>query len=119
VDGIHSTLTHATASREIFCVADPSPLAAPDLVHALADALGVSARLWNCPVALLSCAAYSCDLVHRILGVRMPLDSETLENLTDSLVVATTKLSSTLGWTASYATVTGLRAMATETLPAP
>ena len=119
VDVIHTTLTHPAASRQIFCVADPSPLATPDLVCALADALGVSVRLWNCPVPLLRCAAYSCDVVHRLLGVRMPLDSDTLEKLTGSLVVATTKLFSTLGWSAPYATATGLQAMATETLPAP
>jgi nucleoside-diphosphate-sugar epimerase len=114
VNAIHTTLTHPAASRAMFCVADPSPISTPALVRELARALGVRPRLWNCPLALLRGAALSGDIAQRLIGIRMPLDSESLDRLTTSLVVSTAKLTSQLGWVAPYSTVAGLQAMGSQ-----
>jgi nucleoside-diphosphate-sugar epimerase len=83
-DALCAAATH-TEAEGTYTVADCA-LSTPDLVRALARALGRPARLVHCPPALLR---WSARVVGRAAMVR---------RLTDSLVVDATAVSAALGW---------------------
>lgn len=89
VAAIERCLFDVRAPGETFVVADPAPLATPELVRAIAAALGVRARLWPVPVSLLEAAA-------RLAG-----RGAALEKITGDFVVAAHRLETTLDWRAA------------------
>lgn len=96
VDAILRCLTHPTAAGETFLVSDGEPLSTPTLVHGLAAALGRPARLLPVPPRLLELAAY-------MLG-----KGDSIQRLTRSLELDTSKIRKTVGWTPAYSMAEGL-----------
>ena len=86
VDALVLAGTHAAAAGRTFLVSDAEDVSTPELVRALAAALGVRPRLLPIPPALLRAAG-------RVLG----RDAQ-VKRLTGSLQVDTTLIRDTLGW---------------------
>lgn len=85
-DAVRVCLHHPDAPGRTFHVADRETPSTPELVRALAEALGVAPRLLPVPPSLLSLAG-------ALMGRR-----ETVRKLTSNLVVRTDAIQSTLGW---------------------
>jgi nucleoside-diphosphate-sugar epimerase len=98
VDAIRLCLKHPAAAGQIFMVDDGAPVSTPELVRAMADAMGRPAWLVPVPVVLL-------EILGRLLGRR-----QTISRLTDSLWVDSTAIRSCLGWTPPYSMAEGLAA---------
>lgn len=94
---IEACLTHPAAAGETFLAADGDDVTLPELVVQLAAGLGVAARLFPCPRALLALAASA-------LGQRA-----TFEKLTSSLRVDAGKAQRVLGWRPELSVADGLR----------
>lgn len=78
--------THPRAANELFLVSDGKDVSTPELLHVIADVIGVKLRLFPVPPALLKAVA-AC------LGQRMAAES-----LCDSLCIDTAKLQQLLQW---------------------
>jgi len=85
-DLLAACVSHPNAAGRTFLVADGEDLSTPQLLRAMAEALGVHARLVACPRALLSLAG-------RLTG-----QSASLERLTGSLRVDASLARHVLGW---------------------
>jgi nucleoside-diphosphate-sugar epimerase len=79
-------LLRPQAANETFLAADAAPIATPELIRALAEGLGVPARLFACPPVLLQGAA-------ALLG-----RSDDIRSLTASFWVKSDKAQHLLGW---------------------
>jgi nucleoside-diphosphate-sugar epimerase len=100
VEAIDAALDAPEAPRGVHFVADGESIGVPDLVRAMAAALGVEARLRAVPVWLLRLAgAFS--------GRRA-----TVERLTESLEVDATTFTAATGWTPRHSLAYGLAATA-------
>ena len=86
-EAVRTCLLHPAAAGKTFHVADREAPSTPELVRALAEALGVPPRLLPVPPALL--------LLAGILTGRR----ESVRKLTSSLVVRTDRIREVLGWT--------------------
>ncbi|MCS6944456.1 MAG: NAD-dependent epimerase/dehydratase family protein [Burkholderiaceae bacterium] len=95
---IESVIRHPAAAGETFVAADGEDVSLPQLIHYLADGLGVHARLFRVPVLMLRLAA-------SLIGQRA-----TLAKLTAPLRVDITKARELLGWSAEVSVAEGLRA---------
>jgi nucleoside-diphosphate-sugar epimerase len=93
---IEACLSHPAAPGKIFFVADGAPVSTPQLVRALAEALGRRAHLFPVPTALLGAAAL-------LTGQR-----ERFRRLSESLELDTTRLRSLLGWRPPYTFAEGI-----------
>ena len=98
VDAIRLCLEHPAATGQTFLIDDGAPVSTPELVRALADAMGRPAWLVPVPVVLL-------ELLGRLLGRR-----EITARLTASLWVDSTAIRSSLGWTPPFSMADGLAA---------
>jgi nucleoside-diphosphate-sugar epimerase len=98
VDAIRLCLEHPAAAGQTFLIDDGAPVSTPELVRAMADAMGRPAWLVPVPVVLL-------EILGRLLGRR-----QTISRLTDSLWVDSTAIRSGLGWTPPYSMAEGLAA---------
>ena len=78
--------TTGTSGRNVHLIADAAPVSTPDLVRAIARALGVEARLFAVPVGLL-----------RIAGA-LTGRAALLERLTGSLEIDSTSFARATGW---------------------
>jgi len=79
-------LEHPRAAGETFLVSDGEDWSTPDLIHAIARALGVSTRLFPLPLPLL-------QTMGRLLG-----QEQSIQRLCQSLVVDISKSRDCLGW---------------------
>ncbi|MDX9867293.1 MAG: NAD-dependent epimerase/dehydratase family protein [Kiritimatiellia bacterium] len=76
----------------VYQVADDEPIGTTELIGLMAEAAGRRARVWRVPAGLMR-------LLARIGGgLRLPLDSERLNKLTESYVVSNAKIKQALGW---------------------
>ena len=97
VDAILLCLDHPAAAGETYGLADDEGVSTPDLIRAIADALGKSARLFPLPPTLLKLAGAAVgksDAVSRLLG---------------SLQVDSGKIRRELDWLPYYDMAHGLR----------
>lgn len=92
VDLISCTLGHPRAAGETFLAADARPLSTPELIRAIAAAMGRRARLFDVPVGWLR------------LGARLVGRPDILERLCGSLVVSAAKAHDLLGWRPPWST---------------
>lgn len=86
VDAMALCLTHPDAPGRTFELSDGPPVSTPDLIRAIAAAMGTAARLWPCPPALLRAAGTA-------LGRR-----DMIARLTEDLVADDTPIREALGW---------------------
>ena len=85
-DAVVTAIDAPGAAGRTFLAADPEDVSTPDLVRAIAHALGARARLLPCPVALLH------------LGAMLAGRGGDVERLTGSLQVDASLLRRELGW---------------------
>ena len=90
VDALCLCLSAPDAAGKTYLVSDGRDLSTPDLVRALAQALGVRPRLFAVPVGVLAAGA-------ALFGQRARID-----RLTNSLQVDSTPLREELGWQPPY-----------------
>ncbi|MEP7181188.1 MAG: NAD-dependent epimerase/dehydratase family protein [Betaproteobacteria bacterium] len=100
VDAIDAALDASPAPAGVHFLADADAVSVPDLVRALAAAVGVDARLTSVPLPLLK-------LGGRVLG-----KSATIDRLTGSLEVDTASFRSATGWSPRHSRAEGLAATA-------
>lgn len=98
VDAIRLCIEHPAAAGQTFLIDDGQPVSTPELVRAVARAMGRPARLLPVPVGMLEFAG-------ALLGKRAAV-----ARLTSSLWVDSSLIRSRLGWTAPYSMAEGLAA---------
>lgn len=96
-DALLCCATHPAAAGKTYLVSDGEDVSTPELIRRCAQALGVSARLVPCPVALLRLAG---KLTGRYAAV---------ERLSGSLVVDGSAIRQELGWVPPFPMEEGLR----------
>ncbi len=96
VDAIRLCIEHPAAAGQIFLLDDGQPVSTPDLIRAVAHAMGRPARLLAVPVSLL-------ELAGALVGKRAAV-----VRLTGSLYVDSSFIRSRLGWTPPYSMESGL-----------
>lgn len=97
---IAACLTHPAAAGRTFVVSDQDDLSTPQIIAAMADGLGVRARLVPCPVTLLAAAGHLTGRggeIHRLVS---------------SLCVDSGAISRELGWDPAVPAMVGLAEMA-------
>jgi len=98
VDAIRVCIEHPAAAGQTFLLDDGEPVSTPDLIRAVARAMGRPARLLAMPVGVL-------ELAGALLGKRAAV-----ARLTGSLFVDGSAIRSRLGWTPPYSLQQGLAA---------
>ncbi len=96
VDAIRLCIEHPAAAGQTFLLDDGQPVSTPDLIRALAHALGRPARLLAVPAGLLEQAG-------ALVGKRAAV-----ARLTGSLYVDSSLIRSRLGWAPPYSMASGL-----------
>ncbi len=76
----------------VYQVADDTAITVNRLIELIAESVGKRARIWHIPAAPIRLIARIGDTLH------LPLNSERLKKLTESYVVANTKLKAAFGW---------------------
>ncbi len=110
VAAVGATIVHE-AGNDLFFVSDGPPIATPELIRAIARALGRPARLVSVPVGLMRVAARIGDGMARVVPA-VPLTSARLDRLVGSLAVDSSKLSAAVGFRPPYTLEQGLAATA-------
>lgn len=98
VDAIRLCVEHPAAAGQTFLLDDGKPVSTPELVRAIARAMGRPARLLAVPVGVL-------EMVGALLGKRAAV-----ARLTESLYVDDSAIRSCLGWVPPYSMKAGLTA---------
>ncbi|MHB1091303.1 UDP-glucose 4-epimerase family protein [Thiobacillus sp.] len=98
IDAIQLCVEHPAAAGQTFLLDDGKAVSTPDLVRAVAHAMGRPARLLPMPVGVLRLAG-------GLLGKR-----EAVERLTGSLFVDSSAIRTRLGWTPPFSMAAGLAA---------
>jgi nucleoside-diphosphate-sugar epimerase len=92
----HDTPTRDTPTRDTppgtYNLADDEPISTNRLIGLIAEALGRKPHVWRCPAPLVRAAAMAGD------RLRLPLNRERLQKLTESYVVSNRKIKTALGW---------------------
>lgn len=104
VDAIRLCVEHPAAAGQTFLLDDGQPISTPELVRAVAHAMGRPARLLTVPVGVLG-------LVGALLGKRA-----TVARLTGSLYVDSSLIRSRLGWAPPFTLQQGLAATVADWL---
>ena len=107
VDAIRLCVEHPTAAGQTFLLDDGEPVSTPELIRAVARAMGRPARLLSVPVGVLEFAGV-------LLGKRAAV-----ARLTDSLFVDNSAIRSRLGWVPPYTMQQGLDATVAALLRRP
>jgi len=100
VDALIACATHPAAADQTYLVSDGDDISTPELLRQLAIGMGVPARLFPCPSALLRFAA-------KLVGKK-----QQLERLLGSLRVDGDKIRAELNWIPPYTLHQGLQATA-------
>ncbi len=96
-DALALCATHPNAAGQTFHVSDGMYVSVSELAAALGEALGASARLWRCPVAL-------CSALGRITG-----RAAQINRLTQPLRLDITRVRTVLNWLPPYSLQDGLQ----------
>lgn len=118
VDLIEKVLANPGASRQVFNVADAEVLSTGELVRQLAGVTGREIRLLPMPVSALRALGKCGDVVSRITGRAIGLDTYSVERLTSSLEVDISPLRTQLQWEPPFTTEEGLRRTLSANAPA-
>jgi UDP-glucose 4-epimerase len=104
VDAIQLCVEHPAAAGQTFLLDDGQPVSTPELIRAVARALGCPARLLAVPVWMLEAAG-------TLLGKRAAV-----ARLTGSLFVDGSAIRSRLGWSPPFTLEQGLAATVADNL---
>ncbi len=86
------------ASGQTYIVTDGHIYSTGEIYSAIRRALGMPPAHWSTPVSLLRMAGWSGDLLERLFGRRMPIDSDVLSKLTGSECYSAGKIQRELGF---------------------
>lgn len=100
VDALATCATHTAAAGQTYLVSDGEDVSTPELIRRTASALGVPARLFPFPPSLM-------HLAGKLTG-----KSATVNRLTGSLTVDSSKIRRELNWNPPFTMEEGLRATA-------
>jgi nucleoside-diphosphate-sugar epimerase/lipopolysaccharide/colanic/teichoic acid biosynthesis glycosyltransferase len=108
-DAIMLTLESSSMAPMKFLVSDAESVSTAELARRIGAALGRPARLLPIPPALLRAAGRLGDILQRRLGMTIPLTTQNVERLTQSLVVDAGRIRADLGWRPPHDLDEGLR----------
>lgn len=77
----------------VFNVADDDTVSTNEIVSLIGEAIGTKPRIWNLPVGLVNILSKTGDFL------KLPLNSDKLQKLTENYIVSNNKLKQTLGAT--------------------
>lgn len=100
-----------TANGQTYIVADPRPYSGREIFDAIR---GVPPRLtfhWGLPAAALRIGATAGDVLGRLAGRPMPVNSEVVERLLGSACYSPARIERELGWRARVALADGIHEM--------
>jgi nucleoside-diphosphate-sugar epimerase len=109
IDSIKVSLIHPNAANQIFCIADAEELSTPVLIRSLADAAGKKVRLFRFPIGALRCVGKVGTICERFLGRSVGINTATIDKLSGSLVVDSSRFRFLCGWYPRLAFREGLR----------
>ena len=104
---IQTVIATPAAAGEVFFVRDLQEASTPDLIRAIARALGRPARLVPVPIQLFRLAGRAGDMLSRF--VRMPIGTSTVSKLFGSLSVDASRIALVTGFRPPYSMEEGLR----------
>lgn len=105
-------VAHAPAAAgRTWIVADEAAYSGRELYVALRAALGLAPRRHAVPAGGLATVAAIGDRLERLLGRRLPFDSEVLDKLLGSACYSSARLRGELGWQPQVSLVEGLQRM--------
>jgi nucleoside-diphosphate-sugar epimerase len=107
VAAIERLLETPAAGGEVFFVRDPADVSTPDLIRAIARALGRPARLVPVPAPLFRAAGAVGDLLAP--WVKVPVSTPAVVRLFGSLAVDASKLARVTGFEPPFSLAEGLR----------
>lgn len=110
VDALLTCLTHPAARNQTFLVSDGQDISTPELIRKIAQYSHLPSRLFPLPLPLLTAAGYLGDRLETWLHRSLPLNSDTLLKLTQSLAIDSRKIRETLQWQPPYTLDEGLEA---------
>lgn len=105
-EAIRAVLDVDAAASGTFFVSDREDLSTPDLVRRIAAGLGRRARMLAVPVRVLRVGGRMGDLIARLMDV--PVTSDTVKRLTESLIVDASRLTDVTGFLPPYTVDEGL-----------
>lgn len=92
----------------VYHVADDEPLSTNEVVSILSESIGKSAKLWKIPSILIKTVARLGDVLH------LSLNTERLNKLTESYIVANYKIKEAIGKEIPLASKDGIKVTATS-----
>lgn len=99
------------ANGQTYIVASREAPSGRQLFDSLRAAQGLQPCGWAMPEWLFRLAGRAGDVIERLAGQRMPLDSEVVSRLLDSACYSPAKIEKELGWRAQVPLAEGLREM--------
>jgi len=108
VDAIECVAYQPGISKRVFHVADDQAVSTPELIRIIGGAAGCTVRLWSAPPVMLRAVARLGDAGSG-LGLRLGLDSYSLQRLESSLTVSNQLLKNATKWQPRASLAEGLR----------
>lgn len=108
VDAIIQSINAQQLTKEIFLLSDGEDVSTPELIRHVACALDRPPRFLFMPVFLLNGLGIIGDVIEKIMGKAMPIDSKKIGRLIDSLCVDSSKFRRAISWQPPYRMAEGL-----------
>ncbi len=111
VEVIRLVANAPAANGRTYIIADPRPYSGREIFDAIS---GVPPRLtfrWSLPACLLRAGAVLCDVLGRLAGRPLPVNSEVVERLLGSACYSPARIERELGWRARIELREGVREM--------
>lgn len=99
------------ANGRVYIVADPRPYSGREIFDAIAEVPPRPTFRWSLPAGVLYAGATAGDVLGRLVGRQMPVNSEVLERLLGSACYSPARIERELGWRARVDLATGVREM--------
>jgi nucleoside-diphosphate-sugar epimerase len=90
--------SHPSAAGQLYLVTDGEPLSSSEIHTLILDELGLPPRRWEIPWWSFRLAARIGDIIGRVTGRRMPLDSAVLQKITAPANYSSAKIARELGY---------------------
>jgi nucleoside-diphosphate-sugar epimerase len=111
---LHLAATHPSASGQTFIVTDGAQYSTRQIYEAILDALGRARPRFTPPLAAYVAAAKLGDVLGRVAGRRMPLDTQALAKLSGSAAFSNARIVAQLGFRPQHTLSDGIRSILEE-----
>ena len=108
IEAVERCLWHPGASRRTFLVGDSETLSTPELIQLIAQKTEKAVRLFAMPPNIMLTASRAGNLLSRVTGWSVGLDSYSLSRLTGSLYLDTSDIRESIEWSPSFTLADGL-----------